>query len=81
MKPIEKGCLAIVVRCGSDLGAVVTVGEYIGKVLHWDGCNHWEVDKSMLSTKGNRVFHIDEYYLMRIDGYKEEETEKLEAVV
>ena len=82
MKPIEKGCQAIIInsKAGSD-GKVVIVGDYLGVVGNFKYNNHWEIDISIPSTFGNPSNHISEYKLMRIDGYKQEETKAKELAI
>lgn len=84
MKPIEEGCLAILINCPKQAGKVVTVGKYLGEpAIMVAGNQHWEVDCSISYGGGLRPTRFtnsaDEFYLMRIDGEefeKEIETER-----
>ena len=88
MKPIEEGCLAILINCPKQSGKVVTVGKYLGApVIMVGGCRHWEVDCSISYGRFLRpkrfTNSIDEFYLMRIDGeeFEEEIERELEEVL
>ena len=73
LKPIEAGCLAMIIksRAGNE-GKVVTVGRFIGKVPRYAGENRWEIDQMMKATNslGDResCCHVREDWMMRIDG-------------
>jgi hypothetical protein len=71
---IEKGCLAIVVNSSrsENLGKVVTVGNFIGKIEGILGEDAWEVDTPMVTKFGKIIHHQRESYLMRIDSYNQD---------
>jgi hypothetical protein len=72
---IEKGCLAIVVDSSrpENLGKVVTVGEFLGRVSPVEGDDQWAVDVRQLCNNGTTaVFFQREKNLMRIDNYDED---------
>lgn len=57
MKPIETGCLAVVIgaHVPSNNGKVVTVGKYIGDVAEFNAPykkDHWAIDIELTTTKG-----------------------------
>jgi hypothetical protein len=85
---IEKGCLAIVVNSSrpENLGKVVTVGNFIGKIEGILGDDAWEVDAPMVTKFGKIIHHQRESYLMRVDSYDEdvytlEQIEQLEKEI
>lgn len=86
LKPIESGCLAVIIRSkAGNEGKVVRVGNYLGKVVGFGGVNRWEIDIILRTDKGNTCNHVQEAWLMRIDGEDfsheiEEETLKKENV-
>jgi len=79
MKPIEEGCMALIINSKINSGSVKVI-KYVGST---PGCmtpNLWEVDKKVYSM---RVFTgeivqsdnlLPECMLMRIDGYEENES-------
>lgn len=75
MGKIEEGCLAIVVNsiCDENVGKIVTVGKFAGKIAGVVGDDQWEVDKPMacLDIRTNSVCkHVNyqrEQNLQRID--------------
>ena len=87
MKPIEPGCLALVL-VGEYSGQVVTVGHraICGEIapngaVYWNGsCEHvWLVYGDVVSkTGGHGWAYAREKSLMRIDGH-EEKTKQREA--
>ena len=78
MKPIEEGCLALIIHTRENNG-VVTIGKYIGVPQGLiKGSNHWEVDRLITYEYGRTRRHVDEHYLMRIDP-DEESKEQFEA--
>jgi len=85
MKPIEEGCLAIIVNDEDQInnGKIVRVGKFLGKVTCWSRARHWAVDRDIIYPKFIPPLvekHVDEFYLMRIDGEEfedERETEKV----
>jgi len=90
MKPIEPGCLAMIVSCGvrEDLGKTVVVGNYIGKPnikISNDPRLHqcWEVSPPVAwIIGGSRVKRrpvCPEAALLRIDGYETEQDVKQEV--
>lgn len=50
MKPIEEGCLAIVIGSGvnENNGICVTVGKFLGKKKNFRAERLWEVDKPLV---------------------------------
>lgn len=65
---IEEGCLAVVVQTAvpENLGKLVRVGKFVGKVFPYAGTDRWEVDIDMLSTKGTLARHQRESHLLRV---------------
>lgn len=87
MKPIETGCLAVVLGAyiSSNNGKVVTVGRYLGDIDYFEAPynkDHWEIDTAMITSTGFSTLHIPQFLLMRIDGdvFTDEEIEELELV-
>ncbi len=85
MKPIAKGCLAVVIG-GVDCGTEVTVGKFLGEHPPCVGKDLWEVNKPMLFagvvTGRERLRYLcPERLLMRIDGYEKEQTTEREKEV
>lgn len=85
MKPLEPGCLAIIInsRIGNN-GKVVTVGNFLGHVKLYLGEDFWEVSPGILTDRG-RISHVGhESQLMRIDDFNgddvKERTKELEGV-
>lgn len=77
MKPIEKGCLALIVHSkAGHAGKTVTVGSYLGAVKGWYPDGRWEIDREVAGTNGEMKRHYPGKWLMRIDGYKEETKER-----
>jgi len=84
MKPIEEGCLAMIIGHPNQNGAVVTVGKFIDRHPNISHVNLWEVDADI-------QYHYDfittcfnicpESSLMRIDGEEFEEEEQVEELV
>lgn len=79
MKPIEEGCLAMIIKSNAGNRGTVTVGKYLGKVSGYKGCRRWEVNKPMSTEifgvkRADIVFHLEEIQLIRIDDsdFKEE---------
>lgn len=75
MKPIEEGCLAMVVKShgdGSNYGKVGRVGKFIGGSSRLSYKDVWEFDAPQITTTRKIVYLQREAYLMRIDGYEEE---------
>ena len=72
MKPIEAGCLAIIIF-GEDSGKIVTVGKYLGDIPFYDKFQDmWEIDiPTSYSNPTEGSFYENfcpEQFLMRIDG-------------
>jgi hypothetical protein len=95
MKPIEPGCLAVIIRSrAGNEGKVVRCLEYLGDIPAPNpyGCmdsknhDHWLVDKMLNRVSYNtgkihtRAPYASEHNLMRIDGYDEEEQVASKAV-
>lgn len=82
MKPIEEGCLAMIIRsvAGND-GKIVRVGKFVGEapLSAWlRGNDNWEVDPPITASHGFVVSYVRECQLMRIDS-DEESNEQFEA--
>lgn len=73
MKPIEKGCLAIIInsRAGNN-GVSVTVGKCMGRHEVYNEPK-WEIDIELIGVLGSKMNHALESQLLRIDGYEETE--------
>ena len=70
MKPIEKGCMAIIIDGAGEkrnVGKIVTVGSFIGEIEGFCGNNNWNVDQPILFTGGEYKNFIQQSYLERID--------------
>ena len=78
MKPIEEGCLAMVVNSTrpENLGKVGTVGKFLGAVPGFRSNENWEFSTPITSMHGYSVRHFRGDWLMRIDGYEEQETKE-----
>ena len=72
MKPIDPGCLAMVVNC-NQFGKTGTVGNFIGSSSGFLGNDWWEFSTPLMTIHGNIVNMCSESKLRRIDGYEEEE--------
>lgn len=91
MKPIEEGCLAVIVRSSvpENIGKSVRVGKFVGtppveesENVVWDGEGlWWEIDRSIISNYGDHVYYAREDYLIRIDGLDETIDEQMEETV
>ncbi|MCZ6897518.1 MAG: hypothetical protein O7D95_02265 [Betaproteobacteria bacterium] len=74
MKPIEAGCLALIIKSDAGNHGVITVGKCLG-VLSGRGCSRthplrilrWEVNRVMKTTHGNDIYHLGEDQLLRLD--------------
>ena len=76
MKPIEKGCQAIIISTKPRWsGKSVTITHYVGRIKADHRKNHWGIG---LYDKAGLELVADESQLMRIDGHKQEEMETLE---
>lgn len=84
MKPIEEGCLAIIVKGAqnpkyeTNIGKVVTVGKFIGDKKGFQP-DLWEVDISIQYESGAKYNLCPEYTMERIDDediYEESEISK-----
>ena len=80
MKPIEKGCKAMIVCNDHDSGKTVTVGNFIGAVEHFSRTKHWEIDAVMNLGDGCEATHIDESFLQRLDDYDGNEKASWDAL-
>lgn len=72
MKPIEPGCKAMIVKSAvpANLGKVVTVVRYLGKVPGFNLSDRWQVAERIIRSKrGLIVDHTNESKLIRIDGF------------
>jgi hypothetical protein len=86
LKPIETGCLAVVIKSiAGNAGKVVRVGNYIGQVEGFDLPDHWETDialNTLYPSTGKRSLskHCSAHILLRIDGgdFEKEKNEALE---
>jgi len=88
MKPIEAGCMAIVInsRAGNN-GICLTVLEYIGEVAGYHRNDFWRTDTltkgihRITKEAGKSDYYMSEFQLMRIDGGEfETEQESKEKV-
>ena len=87
MKQIETGCLAVVIGANvpSNNGKVVTVGKYLGDIDWMDEAyskDHWAINITLTTTKGEKLRQVPQCLLLRIDGDVEldEEVAELELV-
>jgi len=84
MKPIEEGCLALVIKStAGNEGKSVTVGKFLGYVPWYLDSDRWEVDRPMNCVyrgkiKDIKCYHLSENQLMRIDGEEFEKEHDLE---
>lgn len=81
LKPIETGCLAIIIRStAGNEGTVVTIGKFLGHVEGYAANNRWEIDKWIPSNKNKLINHVRENWMLRIDGedFAKEDEEILE---
>jgi len=71
MKPIEKGCLALIVKSirGNE-GKTVIVGDYFGNLGEY--IDLWKVSDG---------YYRPEAWMIRIDDYQEETKQELEVEV
>jgi len=67
-KPIEEGCLALIIKSKAGNSGEVRVGKYIGVVPEFFGGDYWEVDRPVRTLHGNIDYCYREAWLMRIDG-------------
>lgn len=81
MKPIEPGCLAVIVGGNPNFnGRVVTPVRFIGKLDYFPEPDQWLCDAEWTIPTGVMPY-CPERSLLRIDGFEEpEETEALEAI-
>lgn len=84
LKPIEEGCLALIIKSVVGNSGVVRVGRFLGCTYHDYGDDNWEVDKPMKYRLENGYIGVDFINqgknMMRIDGGEfedERETEKV----
>ena len=82
MKPIETGCLAVVIGSvvAENNGKVVTVGRYLGDVEDFKQKSHWEISCKVMIDKGFYVKHAPQNLLLRIDGDPELDEELAEQL-
>lgn len=81
MSNLEPGCKAIVVKGAANndpniptnIGKVVTVGRFLGKVYGWVGHDRWETDILMTGTTGGNSYHNREFHMQRIDDHNTDE--------
>lgn len=85
LKPIEPGCLAVVVGYEPEVGTVVHVIRFIGKMEDWVESDMWEVDRPLYTlyeddTYGGHWPFRSAKSLLRIDGdsFEHEERENEE---
>ena len=80
MKPIEKGCRAVIIKSmAGNEWKEVTVGDCIGVLINYSVPEpRWEISPSLISNTGDLINHMYESWLMRIDGYDQEETREME---
>ena len=84
MSDLTPGCTAIVVKssCAENIGKIVKVGSFIGKVDSFIGADHWEIDREIRSTycfsnqKGGMHRFCTSSQLQRIDDHKEKQYTK-----
>ena len=78
LKPIEPGCLCLIVNAThvENIGTTVTVVQ-IASISPYQGEITWEVESESLdpSKTWDGVYWAKESWLMRIDGHDEQETE------
>lgn len=79
-KPIEPGCLAMIINTKRSNGKIVTVGRLITNspiYLSNDGFMYegprWEINKSLPTRKGVFIKHACEYNLLRIDDHESDD--------
>lgn len=83
MKPIEEGCLAIIINSiAGNNGICVTVGKFIGELPDYEYPDLWEVDKALKSIDGWGVTYegdrmCAERQLLRVDGEEFAEDKEL----
>lgn len=77
LKPIEPGCLCLIIKSATGNHGRVTVIERVESPGF--PCNPhrdwWRVDRDMLWTSGRWAPFCYEAMLMRIDGYDEQDAE------
>jgi len=80
---IEKGCMAIVINGAApnhpktNIGKIVTVGDFLGKLKGFVGNDRWSVDQLINYTLDGLWFtgyHVQEKNLQRIDEPPDQET-------
>ena len=77
MKKIESGCTAIILKSADNdnIGKIVQVGNYMGKVSGWGGDHHWGISSPIRGTggahHGKMVFFANEDQLQRLDDIAE----------
>lgn len=80
MKPIEPGCLAVIIGGHPiNVGKQVRVGNKTSHVGLFSGSIHWRIDRTVEAWKEDGTLYIPrrtyrryaEKWLMRIDGYDE----------
>lgn len=73
MSKLEPGCKAIIIDGEQNLdhetniGKIVTVIGFIGKIAHCDGDDLWEVDKPMIGSLGGSMYFNRAKNMQRID--------------
>lgn len=79
MKPIEKGCTAIIVggRFAENIGLVVEVGDFVGRPSPVDGMEFakddiWEINKPIRFNFDHTFCLCSESTMQRIDDCPEE---------
>jgi hypothetical protein len=83
LKPIEPGCLALIVKSAAGNTGSVRVGKYVGHIpgLRADWGPYWETDRMHKGELGLNGCELAEDQLMRIDGdWEGKETEVEETL-
>lgn len=74
MSDIEAGCRDIVIGgfCEKNIGKIVTVGKFLGKVDWAGGNDHWETDILMYGSLEGNGYSNRGRNLQRIDDHDTE---------
>jgi len=87
MKPIEEGCLALIINSQLGNSGIVTVGKFIGRnSIHYNN-DLWEVDRQIKYTQIHKNkttegfgYFAPEANLLRIDGEEFEDDFEQEKI-
>lgn len=78
MSNLEPGCKAIIIngvmsrKYPTNIGKIVTVGNFIGMIPSGGADDYWEVNKPMTRQSGDSVYANREKNMQRLDDHDTE---------